>query len=170
VTEPDIRALTLDDLPAYKALRDGMLEAHPDAFTSDAASERAKPALAFADRIGTTDGGGFSLGAWCGGELVGAISIEREQRLKVRHIGHVIGMMVRDDQARLGIGRLLLAGAIARCRELAGLEMLTLTVTHGNRAAQALYEQAGFECYGCLRRAIKLGDRYLDKDHMALVL
>ena len=31
-----VRALGEADLPAYKALRDEMLEAHPDAFTSDA--------------------------------------------------------------------------------------------------------------------------------------
>ena len=40
--------------------------------------------------------------------LVGAIGCEREERLKVRHIGHVIGMMVRPQVRGQGIGALLL--------------------------------------------------------------
>ena len=38
----DIRPLAVADLPTYKALRDAMLIAHPEAFTSDAATEARK--------------------------------------------------------------------------------------------------------------------------------
>ena len=90
-------------------------------------------------------------------------------RLKVRHIGHVIGMMVRPEARGRGLGALLLEACIAEARH-AGLEMLTLTVTAGNAGAVRLYERHGFVAYGTLRRAIKVGGRYHDKLHMALVL
>ena len=48
--------------------------------------------------------------------------------------------------------------------------MLTLTVTAENASAVRLYERHGFAGYGTLRRAIKVGGRYHDKLHMALVL
>jgi ribosomal protein S18 acetylase RimI-like enzyme len=87
----------------------------------------------------------------------------------VRHIGHVIGMMVRSEARGAGIGALLLEACIGEARH-AGLEMLTLTVTAENAGAVRLYERHGFVAYGTLRRAIKVGGRYHDKLHMALAL
>ena len=101
--------------------------------------------------------------------LLGAIGCEREARLKVRHIGHVIGMMVRPEARGAGIGALLLEACIGEARH-AGLEMLTLTVTAENAGAVRLYERHGFAAYGTLRRALKVAGRYHDKLHMALVL
>ena len=76
-----------------------MLALHPEAFTSDAESEAGKEPADYLHRLGLErrDGGHFVLGAWRGKRLLGAIGCEREARLKVRHIGHVIGMMVRPE-------------------------------------------------------------------------
>jgi ribosomal protein S18 acetylase RimI-like enzyme len=166
-----IRPLGAADLADYKRLRDDMLALHPEAFTSDADSEAQKEPADYLHRLGLDrrDGGQFVLGAWRGRRLVGAIGCEREERLKVRHIGHVIGMMVRPELRRQGLGTLLLEACIAEARR-AGLEMLTLTVTAGNASAIRLYERHGFVAYGTLRRALKIGDRYHDKLHMALAL
>ena len=76
--------------------------------------------------------GQFTLGAWDGRALLGVVSCERDMRLKVRHIGHLIGMMVADHAAGRGIGRLLLQACIDEARSAAGLELLTLSVTAGN--------------------------------------
>jgi ribosomal protein S18 acetylase RimI-like enzyme len=170
--EPLIRVLAADDLTAYKALRDEMLALHPEAFTSDAPTERARPAAAYLPRLGLDrpDGGQFALGAWHGDALAGALSCERDNRLKVRHIGHVIGMMVRPEMRGRGVGRALLAACIERVRTVEGMEMLTLTVTSSNRAAAALYEGAGFRRYGRLEHALKLDGIYHDKDLMVLHL
>ena len=167
-----IRALGYADLPAYKALRDEMLFTCPDSFTSDAATESRKPAEVFAARLGPGPAGSgqFTLGAWSGGELVGAISCERENRSKVRHIGHLVGMMVRESASGRGIGRALLAACIEQARAAEGVEMLTLSVTSTNRRAVRLYEGAGFERYGTLKNALKLDGRYHDKDLMSLWL
>ena len=168
-----IRALAAVDLPAYKALRDEMLFAHPEAFTSDAAEEVVKEPADYLQRLGLDrrERGHFVLGAWRGEHLVGAIGLERDRRRKGNHIGHVIGMMVRREARRQGVGRALLEGLIGEARRSAGMEMLTLTVTAGNAAAVGLYETSGFARYGLLERAIKLASgKYHDKLHMVLTL
>ena len=167
-----IRRLVPADLGAYKALRDTLLASDPESFTSDARDEAAKAASSYLSRLGLDrgEGGHFLLGAWRANSLVGAIGCEREGRRKVQHIGKVIGMMVRRDERRAGVGRALLDACIAEARGAEGLEMLTLTVTAGNLRAMRLYEGAGFIRYGTLARAIRLDGRYLDKHLMALTL
>ncbi len=166
-----IRALGTADLGDYKRLRDEMLAAHPEAFTSDADAESSKKPGDYAHRLGLDrrDRGQFVLGAWTHRCIVGAIGCERDERLKVRHIGHVIGMMVRPAARRQGLGAELLVACIGEARH-AGLEMLTLTVTAGNASAVQLYERHGFVAYGTLRRALKIGGEYHDKLHMVLAL
>ena len=166
-----IRPLVVADLAGYKELRDEILFAHPEAFTSDAAADRRKEPADYLQRLGVDrpQGGHFLLGAWRGTRLAGAIGCERDTRIKVRHVGHVIGMMVRAEARRRGVGQALLEACVATARS-AGLEMLTLTVTAGNAEAVGLYERKGFAAYGVLRRAIKVGAVYHDKLHMALDL
>lgn len=170
-SEVDVHRLVATDAPAYKRLRDDMLDGFPDAFTSDAETERAKPDSAYIARFEAEgDAARFSFGAWYSGELVGAITCERDARLKVRHIGHIVGMMVRPGLQGRGIGRALIEATIAQARSVPELELLTLTVTSTNQAAVSLYEKAGFVRYGQLPRAIKLGDKHLGKDLMMLSL
>jgi len=165
-----IRRLVPADLPAYKALRDDVLAAHPESFTSDAAPER--PPDSYLARLGLQrpEGGEFTLGAWKVGELVGAVSCERDPRSKVRHIGHIIGMMVRNESQGSGLGRALLDACIDQARAAEGLVMLTLTVTAGNAPAVRLYERAGFVRCGRLPRAILVNGEYHAKDQMVLAL
>lgn len=164
-----VRRLIGDDLAQYKALRDTMLTLHPEAFTSDVRDEQSKPAASYHARLGPQPGQ-FTLGAWIGDKLVGAITCERDPRRKVAHIVHLIGMMVLPEARGLGIGRELLRAFIAATSALTDVELITLSVTATNGPASALYEQAGFKRYGRLPRAVKLGDTYLDKDLMVLEL
>jgi len=168
-----IRLLAAADLPAYKELRDDMLLAHPEAFTSDATEERAKEPTDYLHRLGLDrrERGQFVLGACLGERLVGAIGCERDRRKKGRHVGHIVGMMVRPEARSRGVGRALLQGLIGESRRIGGLEMLTLSVTAGNGHAVRLYESSGFTVYGNLRRAIRLDNgQYHDKLHMVLTL
>ena len=165
-----IRRLVPADLPAYKDLRDEVLAAHPEAFTSDAAPERSHESYLSRLGLDRPEGGEFTLGAWQGERLVGAVSCEHDPRPKVVHIGHVIGMMVRSDAQGLGVGRALLDACVAEARAARGLVMLTLTVTAGNASAVHLYERAGFTRYGRLERAICVDGAYHAKDHMTLAL
>ena len=166
-----IRRLVAADLLAYKVLRDDMLAAYPEAFTSSPTLERS--AQSYHARLGLerADGGEFTLGAWDDeARLVGAITCERDPRPKVHHIGHLIGMMVRTEAQGAGTGRALLDACIAQARAADGLTMLTLTVTVGNDGAQNLYERAGFVACGQLPRAIRVDGRYHAKLTMRLML
>jgi ribosomal protein S18 acetylase RimI-like enzyme len=167
-----LRRLVAADLPAYKALRDEALAADPTAFTSDAPTEAKRDASSYLGRLGLdrVEGGQFVIGAWRGDVLVGAIGCDRDRRPKVRHLGHVIGMMVRNEERSREIGRALLDALIAEARRAEGVELLTLTVTAGNVPAIRLYERAGFVRYGTQPRAIRVDGRDLDKDLMVLTL
>ena len=163
-----IRRLAPRDLAAYKALRDEMLAAHPEAFSSDATAERERSADSYLSRLGIdrTDGGQFTLGAWQGLRL----GCERDLRVKVRHVAHLIGMMVRADVRNAGIGCALLQACIAEASSAQGVTMLTLSVTASNAAAIHLYERAGFTRYGSLPGALRVDGVPHAKDHMVLTL
>ena len=105
MTTPLVRRLGPQDLPAYKRLRDEMLLAHPDAFTSDADTERPKAPLAYMGRLGLDrpEGGHFLLGAFADEELAGALGCDRDTRPKVRHLAQVVGMMVRPAWRGRGV-------------------------------------------------------------------
>lgn len=172
-----IRALAEADLPAYKALRDHVLAHHEVAFTSDAATEALRTAQSYSARLGLDGGpgggggdGSYSLGAWRNDHLVGAITCERDPRSKVRHVGHIVGMMVLGDAQGQGVGRALLDALLARARADAELHLLTLSVTASNARATRLYERAGFTGYGMLPRAIRVAGRFFDKQLMQLTL
>ena len=165
----EIRVLRESDLPDYKRLRDGMLARHPDAFTSDAETEMKREADSYRSRLagGANGASLFTLGAWMDTRLVGAISAEREPRLKVRHVSHIVGMMVSDEMQGQGIGHLLLECALRLLHNDSTLDLATLSVTASNRGAVRLYERNGFVRYGRLEGALKLPDgNLLDKDLM----
>ena len=173
MAEVSIRPMLEPDLLGYKALRDAMLAGHPEAFTSDAETEGQRDLSSYRSRLAGGSNGStlFTLVALDAGRLVGAITCEREPRLKVQHIAHLIGMMVADTHRGRGIGRSLLIAAIGKIRATPGLAQVTLSVTSTNRAAIGLYDSQGFERYGCLPDAIRLADgRRLSKDLMVLRL
>lgn len=174
---PSLRLMQRADLAAYKQLRDQMLSRHEQAFTSDAETETVRDVNSYASRLGAKQGGSasghtlFTLTAWQGRQLVGALTCEREPRRKVQHVAHLIGMMVSDAVQGQGIGRAMLAEARQQLTSWPDLELLTLSVTRSNTPAVRLYEHTGFQPYGCLEGAVRLPDgRYVDKLLMSLRL
>jgi RimJ/RimL family protein N-acetyltransferase len=165
-----VRELGAADTAAYKTLRDHALAHHDEAFTSDAPTEAARTAHSYASRLGADGNGTFTLGAFEGDRLIGAVTCERDTRTKVRHTGHITGMMVHLDAQRRGIGTLLLDRLIERAASDDELHQLTLNVTAGNDTALRLYERAGFVRYGTLPRAIRTQGRFLDKHHLLRTL
>ena len=165
-----VRELQASDLDAYKSLRDHALAHHEEAFTSDAAAEARRTAQSYAARLGNDNTRTFTLGAFRGDRLVGAVTCDHDARIKVQHIGHVTGMMVHADEQSRGVGGALIAALIERASADADLHQLTLNVTAGNDVAERLYERSGFVRYGTLPRAIRVGGRFFDKHHMLLNL
>jgi len=167
-----VRLMAAPDLASYKALRDLMLAAHPEAYTSDAETELRRPPETYLARVaGAADGGWpFTFTAWRGEWMCGAVTCERDERVKVRHIAQVVGMMVHPEARGRGTGRALLEACIDLARRRRDTELLTLSVTSGSLEAIRLYESAGFVRYGRLEHAVRIGTCYHYKDLMALRL
>lgn len=162
----DVRRLTPADAAAYRALRLRALREHPEAFTSSYEEESLKPPAHSEERL---QHGAAFWGAFSGGQLAGMVGLDGEQRLKNKHKATVVAMYVAPEFGRRGAGLALMRALVAHARE-AGLEMLVLTVTHGNDGARTLYERIGFTSFGIEPRAIKVGARAYAKNHMAMAL
>ena len=162
-----IRRLAPSDVAAYRALRLRSLAEHPDAFTSSADAEAARPISAIEARL-APDGPDVVFGAIVHGTLAGVVGLGREPRAKNRHKANVFGMYVAPEVRRRGIARTLLRHLIAAARQERDLEQLVLTVTHSNESARSLYESEGFRSFGIEPRALRVADRYYEKNHMVL--
>ena len=81
------------------------------------------------------------------------------------HKGHLVGMYVRGEARRSGVGRRLVEAIIETAR--GHVEVIQLTVVAGNETARRLYAGLGFEEYGHEKKALKSGDRYFDEILMA---
>jgi ribosomal protein S18 acetylase RimI-like enzyme len=163
-----VRPLSPSDATAYRALMLEAYEREPDAFTSTPSERAALPMAWWEKRLGAKDDAA-AFGAFDGKALVGAIVLERGEREKVRHKGHVVGMYVVEAARGRGLGAALMAAAMASAKAQ-HLRVVTLTVSDGNATAQALYERFGFRAFGTEPEAIRVGDRYIGKVHMACVL
>ena len=102
------------------------------------------------------------------GEVVGQLSVEREEHPLVRHVA-TLGMAVLPGWRGRGVGTALLAEAFRWAREV-GVEKLSLSVFPHNRAALALYRRFGFVEEGRLRRHSKKSYGYEDEIVMAAFL
>jgi RimJ/RimL family protein N-acetyltransferase len=101
-----------------------------------------------------------------GGEIVGRLSVARDQHPASAHVADV-GLMVADGWRRRGIGRGLLKAAVEWSRS-ARVEKLELHVFPWNEAAIALYEQFGFEREGYRKAHYRRGGETVDAVLMAL--
>lgn len=101
-------------------------------------------------------------------DLVGAVGVVRERHLKERHKATIWGMYVRPASRRAGLGRRLLAAAIAHARSLPGVRQVHLGVNERAPAARALYESMGFRVWGTEPRGISHGGEFADEHHMVL--
>jgi ribosomal protein S18 acetylase RimI-like enzyme len=164
-----IRRLVTADAQAYRALRLRGLAENPDAFTSSYEAEAAAPLARIEARL-AADGPDAVFGAFVDGLLAGVLGLAREPRAKGHHRATVFGMYVAPEFSRRGIGRALVRHLVDAASREPGLEQLVLTVTQTNVAARLLYESEGFRSFGVEPRAIRVGERYLDKNHMVRFL
>ncbi len=165
---PDIRVLTPADAPVYRALRLRMLREHPEAFTSSYEEDVQQPSQVTEARLATPRVTFW--GAFVDGALQGAVGLDRETRVKNRHKATVVGMYVAPEAAGHGLGRALMEALVAHARAEPPLQLLVLTVTHGNAHAQRLYEHWGFRSFGIEPKAILVAGTFYAKNHMALDL
>ena len=164
------RMLTAEDELAFRALRLEALRLHPESFVPSYEEERGidPEAVPPRSRSDWMTGGNFILGAHAFGWLAGAVGVRRWPRRKQRHKA-TLWLIYTDPAVRgQGVGRKLLKHAIDQCRRDPELEVLHLSVGSESAAARVLYTGLGFQPYGIEPRAMKLEDRYIDVELMAL--
>lgn len=165
----EIRQLTVENAEEYRTLRLRALREEPEAFGSSWEEENERPLEQTIARLQASDVTAFG-GFDDTGKLVGMVRLWRQDGIKTQHKANIISMYVAPEARGRGLGRLLLNAAIACAREISGVEQLMLSVVTANTAARNLYLTAGFETFALEPKALKLGDRYLDEEHMLLFL
>jgi GNAT superfamily N-acetyltransferase len=164
----EIRILTAADANAYWKIRLEALERDPEAFGASAEEHRALTVEDVAARLIPADpANNFVVGAFDGERLMGTAGFYRDKGLKERHKGHVWGVYLTREARGKGVGREMMQAVLQRAVRLEGIEQIMLAVGTA-RDASKLYRSLGFESYGCERRALKIGDRYIDEEYMVL--
>ncbi len=165
----EIRTLTEADVEVFWQVRLRGLRENPEAFGSSYEESVKEPMEQVAGRLRPTPDK-FTLGAFEGEALLGMVGFGRSQYDKERHKGQIWGMYSLPEARGQGLGKKLMQEAIVRASAMPGLEQINLIVAANNPAARGLYLSLGFQPYGLEKRALKMGDQYIDEEFMTLWL
>ncbi|MGR3464067.1 N-acetyltransferase family protein [Limimaricola sp.] len=153
-----IRPLGPADLSEWRRVRAEGLRLFPDVFLTTLAEELARSDAEVAEGLSCR----FVLGAFEGGCLVGTAALDPVvEAAAAAHRVALNAFYVSPEQHGTGTGTRLLRAAIDRA-EADGRLQVELYVAAQNAPAIRLYEKHGFQRYGVLPRAARIGDRFVD--------
>jgi len=156
-----IRRLLPADAALYRDIRLEGLRLSPEAFGSTFERENAQTLEWFAQRLGNSD----MFGAFDGAEIVGTAGLLFGTGRKEEHKGRLVGMYVRPNSRKSGVGRRLVEAILEFARPR--IEIVQLAVVSENHKAIRLYASLGFVEFGLEKNSLKEGGRYYDEVHMA---
>jgi putative acetyltransferase len=108
----------------------------------------------------------YLLVATIAGDIVGNAGLNASKSPRRRHVG-AVGMAVRDDRQRCGVGTALMKSAIELADGWLNYQRLELFVYTDNLAALSLYRKFGFAIEGTCRAYAFRDGRYVDAYQMA---
>jgi RimJ/RimL family protein N-acetyltransferase len=163
-----IRPTHTDDATAYRALRLESLQAHPEAFGADYATNAARPIEYWQERMSAGAGGehGITYVAEAAGELIGMTALVRHDQAKTRHAGSIFSVYTHADWRGTGVAAALIEACVSYAGML-GLRLVRLGVVTTNASAIRLYQRCGFQVYGVEPEALYLNGIYYDELLMA---
>lgn len=160
-----VRALTADDLAAYRALHRFALKQAPEAFAETSAQDAARTDTKVAADLAR----GETWGAFVEGRLVGKLVIDSPPWEAFQHTRWLHGVYVHPDARGAGAAEALVKGALASAKE-AGAFIAVLWVSEKNAAARRFYERFGFREVGRIAKGIAVDGAYVDDVMMRLEL
>lgn len=161
-----IRLLTPADTPTYRELRLEALRRHPDAFAASLADEEARTPEMIAKRLGAGSSNCL-FGAFAGSELCGTAGfIIPNGSAKSRHKGLLVGVYVNPAHRGRAVGRALVRAIIDHAR--GQVVLLQAAVGAANISARRVYDDLGFRQYGLEKKALRVGDTYVDEALLVL--
>jgi ribosomal protein S18 acetylase RimI-like enzyme len=163
----ELRFLTSADAAEWLGLRIAALEGDPEAFSASLEEWRALGLEEVKRRLWPAEDA-FVLGAFDGERMVGMAGFYREKGPKTRHKGHVWGVYVAPEVRGRGIGRRMMQTLLQSATGLEGVEQILVSVATSQTAAVNLYRSIGFEPFGREPRALKIGEEFIDEEHMIL--
>lgn len=162
-----IQRLSTFHAAEYRSLMLEAYELHPDAFTSSYSERVALPLSWWESRLEPgAEPSELVLGAFHEDRIAGVAGLSFESREKARHKATLFGMYVPSRYRRLGFAHQLVRAVLAEAKSYPSVKLVQLTVTHGNRGAQLLYERSGFVEFGLEPYAVAVGEAYVSKVHM----
>ncbi|WP_042353984.1 GNAT family N-acetyltransferase [Bacillus rubiinfantis] len=165
----EIRQLTPTDAEEYLSIRFEALQDSPFAFASSYEEEKNQSAEIYKNLFAVPVNA-FTFGAFEELELVGVVTLIREELIKLSHRANIVAMYVKPEKRESGLGKALITKAIEKANSLDGIEQIYLSVVTTNIPAKKLYASCGFEVFGTEKRALKFNNTYYDEEHMVLFL
>ncbi|MFC4322004.1 GNAT family N-acetyltransferase [Litchfieldia salsa] len=164
-----IRQLNPTDAEDYLSIRLEALKDSPYAFASSYEEERNQSVEKYKSSF-NTQSNAITFGAYEDSQLVGVVTLVKEQLLKLSHRANIVAMYIKPEKRGYGIGKALVSHVIEQANNINSIEQIYLTVVTTNVSAKKLYASCGFEVFGEEKRALKFNNTYYDEEHMVLYL
>ena len=148
-----IRRLTVDDLEAFRELREEAMRLCPESFGSpeeEQGGERQE--AAYRDILQKDE----ILGAFEGDNLIGVIGFFIPGHAKSQKCGRIFTLYVRDTRRNSGLGDRLIKHILAIAAD--HVEQMHVCIVHTAAAALDLFQKNGFEVLSTETNAFSLGD------------